>query len=350
MKRWTFSGALVLAAVGIPAPALAQSSTDGGSSTRPLLIGIAVAVVIFLFGVLLAGFGLSGGTSEIRSRLGRMARPVADRSFVSRLPFVGRFVRRAEAEATKRGVFDAINSAVERAGIPMRPGEAIAAGLAIAALLGVTVGAAVGNTLAGVAAGAFGVISLVTLTQALAARETRRFDEQLPDTLNLLGSSLRAGYSLLQAVEGVSSESAMPTAREFGRAVSDIRLGTTVSEALNGVATRMGSVDFEWVTMAIDIQTEVGGNLAEVLQTTGETIVLRNRLRRDVHAMTAEGRISAIVLGLLPFALGTFLYISNRDYLDPLFETTEGRVGLAVAAGLLLAGVSWIRSIVNVEA
>ncbi|MDH3730632.1 MAG: type II secretion system F family protein [Acidimicrobiia bacterium] len=350
MKRWTILGTVTLAAASLPTPALAQSTADSGSSTRPLLIGLAIAGVIFLLGLLLAGFGMSGGTSDVRSRLGRMARPVANKGWLAKVPFLGRFVIRAEEEARRRGVLDAVSSAVERAGIPMRSGEAIAAGLGLSALIGISVGAAAGNALGGIAAGAGGVIFVVVAIQALAARETRKFDEQLPDTLNLLGSSLRAGYSLLQAVEGVSKESAMPTSREFGRAVSDIRLGSTVSSALNGVANRMGSVDFEWVTMAIDIQTEVGGNLAEVLQTTGETIILRNRLRRDVHAMTSEGRISAIVLGILPFGLGAFLYVSNRDYLTPLFDTTEGRVGLAVAFGLLVAGIAWIRAIVNVEA
>jgi len=200
-----------------------------------------------------------------------------------------------------------------------------------------------------VAAGAAGIILTVVGIQALASRETRRFEAQMPDTLNLMGSSLRAGYSLLQAVEAVSSEAAMPTAREFGRAVSEIRLGTSVPGALHGIAKRMGSVDFEWVTMAIDIQSEVGGNLAEVLATTADTIVLRNRLRGDVRAMTAEGRISAIVLGILPFALGLFMWTTNRDYIDPLFSTTGGRIGLVIAFGLLAVGVSWIRSIVNVE-
>jgi tight adherence protein B len=335
--------------VGLFLPVLAQ--TSGGSSATPWFIAIAVGITITLLVLLVAGLGLRLGTaSDVRHRLGRMARPREDVGFLASLPFVGRVVRRAEEEARRRGVLDAINSAVERAGIPMRSGEAMAAGLIVALLLGMAAGAAAGSLLAGLAAGSAGIILIVIAIQALAARETRKFDEQLPDTLNLLGSSLRAGYSLLQAIEGVASESAMPTAREFGRAVSDIRLGTSVSGALRSVSTRMGSVDFEWATMAIEIQAEVGGNLAEVLQTTGETIVLRNRLRRDVHAMTAEGRISAIVLGVLPFGLAAFLWTTNRDYLDPLIDTTEGRVSLAVALGLLIAGIAWIRAIVNVEA
>lgn len=331
----------------LPVPA----QTLGVSTPAPWLVAGAAGLTVVMLILLLAGLGLRlNAASDVRHRLGRIARPREDVGFFGSLPLLGRLVRRAEEEARRRGVLDAINSAVERAGIPMRSGEAMAAGFIVALFTGMAVGAAAGNVLGGVAAGAGGIILIVVAIQALASRETRKFDEQLPDTLNLLGSSLRAGYSLLQAIEGVAAESAMPTAREFGRAVSDIRLGTSVSAALRSVSARMGSVDFEWATMAIEIQAEVGGNLAEVLQTTGETIVLRNRLRRDVHAMTAEGRISAIVLAILPVGLAAFLWTTNKDYLRPLIDTTEGRVALAVALGLLIAGIAWIRAIVNVEA
>ena len=349
MRRWPIAVSVGLAVATLPAPVVAQTTT-GSASRWPWVVAISVGVIIALLGLLFAGYGMSGMASDVRSRLGRMARPTEDVGFLGRIPGVRRLARRAEREASERGVLDAVNSAVERAGIPMRSGEAITAALIVSLLIGMAVGASTGLVLTGVAAGALGITATVVFIQALASRETRRFEDQLPDTLNLLGSSLRAGYSLLQAVEAVSAEAALPTSREFGRAVSEIRLGTSVPGALKGIAKRMGSVDFEWVTMAIDIQTEVGGNLAEVLQATAETIVLRNRLRRDVRAMTAEGRISAIVLGILPFALGLFLWTTNRDYIDPLFSTTTGRIGLVGAVALLGAGVAWIRSIVMVEA
>jgi tight adherence protein B len=336
-----------LAALAVPAPALAQ--TGSFSSRWPVVVSISIGVIVVLLGLLLSGFGMSGMAADVRNRLGRIARPIDDSSVFSRIPLIGGLVRRAEAEASRRGLLEAVNSAIERAGIPVRSGEAIAGALILALILGAGFGAASGSLLVGAAAAAAGIIVIVLGLQFLASRETQRFESQMPDSLNLLGSSLRAGYSLLQAVEAVANESQTPTSREFGRAVSEIRLGTPVTTALKGIAARMGSVDFEWVTMAIEIQNEVGGNLAEVLQSTADTIVLRNRLRGDVRAMTAEGRISALVLGVLPFALGLFIWTTNREYLDPLFTTTPGRVGLVVALGLLAAGVSWIRSIVNVE-
>ena len=147
--------------------------------------------------------------------------------------------------------------------------------------------------------------------QTVARRERVKFENQLPDTLNLISTSLRAGYSLLQALEAVASESPEPTGREFGRAINETRLGRSPVDSLKDIAERMQSVDFDWAVLAISIQREVGGNLAEVLQTAAETMLHRNRLRREMKALTAEGRISAIVLSALPILLFAFLYFSN---------------------------------------
>ena len=133
-----------------------------------------------------------------------------------------------------------------------------------------------------------------------ANRRRKQFEALLPDTLQLLASTLRAGYSLMQGVEAVSQEVSEPMGRELRRVVTEARLGRPLEEALDGVADRMESGDFAWAVMAIRIQREVGGNLAELLVTVAETMTERERLRRDVNALTAEGKISAIVLGLLP--------------------------------------------------
>jgi tight adherence protein B len=198
---------------------------------------------------------------------------------------------------------------------------------------------------------AFGVLLFffTFLIRYSGTRERKRFEKQLPDTLTLLSTSLRAGYSLLQAIEAVASEAPDPTAREFSRAVVEARLGRSVPDSLQGIVARTQSKDFEWATMAIEIQREVGGNLAEVLQTVADTMLARNRLKGEIKALTAEGRISAIVLGSLPFALGIFLWFSNRDYLQPLLDASMGRIAL-VAGGILMAGgIYWLRKIVDIE-
>ena len=193
------------------------------------------------------------------------------------------------------------------------------------------------------------ILLCVFLISWAGKRERRRFEKQLPDTLTLLATSLRAGYSLLQAVEAVSSEAPDPTAREFSRAVTESRLGLSVSDSLQGIVERTQSKDFEWAVMAIEIQREVGGNLAEVLQTVADTMLSRNRLKGEVKALTAEGRISAIVLGSLPFALALFLWFSNRDYLQVLIDEPTGRVAIVVGILLMGAGIFWMKKIVDIE-
>jgi tight adherence protein B len=268
--------------------------------------------------------------------------------FLQRIPILNRFSQAAEEEVRKRGLLSGVNAALEQANIPMTPGEAILAMLGLAAVGGVFM-AIFNSALTGLIT--FGVLLLlfIFLVNWAGNRERKRFEKQLPDTLTLLSTSLRAGYSLLQAIEAVAQEAPDPTAREFSRAVVESRLGRSVPDALEGIVHRTQSKDFEWATMAIEIQREVGGNLAEVLQTVADTMLARNRLKGEIKALTAEGRISAIVLGSLPFALGIFLWFNNRSYLQPLLDETMGRV--AIVAGLVLmgGGILWLRKIVNIE-
>jgi tight adherence protein B len=112
----------------------------------------------------------------------------------------------------------------------------------------------------------------------------------------------------------------------------------------------MDSTDFDWTVLAIEIQREVGGNLAEVLQTTAETMVQRNRLRREMKALTAEGRISAIVLSLLPVGLFLFIFITNPDYMEPLLTSTIGVAVLLGGVVFIGIGIFWMQKIVKVDA
>src|SRR5690606_39349667 len=128
----------------------------------------------------------------------------------------------------------------------------------------------------------------------------------------------------------VASEAPNPTAREFGRAIAEARLGRSVPEALQGITERTQSKDFEWAVMAIEIQREVGGNLAEVLQTVADTMLARNRLRGEIRALTADGRISAFVLGALPCAMAGFLWVGHREGLTPLLQEQFGGLGSGV--------------------
>jgi tight adherence protein B len=137
--------------------------------------------------------------------------------------------------------------------------------------------------------------------------------------------------------------------RELRRVVTEARLGRPLEESLDGVALRMESGDFAWAVMAIRIQREVGGNLAELLVTVAETMTERERLRRDVNALTAEGKISAIVLGLLPIGLGLFIYTANPGYMDPLFDETIGRIMLFGSILLAFVGFYWMKKTIEID-
>ncbi len=153
----------------------------------------------------------------------------------------------------------------------------------------------------------------------------------------------------MQGVEAISQEVDEPMGLELRRVVTEARLGRPLEEALEGVAERMDSPDFAWTVMAIRIQREVGGNLSELLMTVADTMTQRERLRRDVAALTAEGRISAMVLAFLPFGLGILMYVINPDYMSKLFDDTLGNIMLGAAIVGMAVGFLWMRSIINIE-
>jgi tight adherence protein B len=334
-----------------PQPIRSRLPLPAGSLLLIATVAAGVTVALFLF--ILFGNKPADDPNSFGNRLQAYGRKVASeegrRGLLARIPLLRRFTERAEEEVRKRGMFNAVNSALEQANIPLAPGEAIAASLGLAAVIGALFGLFNGSVIAGVLVFAVMVLLLVAGVNFIGGREKHRFEDQLPDTLTLLSTSLRAGYSLLQAVEAVAAEAPQPTSREFGRSIAESRLGRPVVAALQGITDRMQSEDFAWAVMAIEIQREVGGNLAEVLQTVADTMLQRNRLRREIKALTAEGRISAVVLGLLPFAMALFLVVSNPDYLEPLITTTGGIIAIVVGGLLMIAGGLWLRKIVNIE-
>jgi tight adherence protein B len=183
----------------------------------------------------------------------------------------------------------------------------------------------------------------------LASRRGKKFDAQLPDVLTLVASSLRTGFSLPQALDAVAKDSPEPSAKEFSRALAETRIGADVAESLERMAARMGSDNMQWTAMAIRIQREVGGNLAETLKTTAKTLREREELRRHVKALSAEGKLSAYILIALP--IGIFLYTmkTNRAYVELLWTRTMGLAMLAAGLVFMGIGIFWMRKVVDVE-
>jgi tight adherence protein B len=250
--------------------------------------------------------------------------------------------------AERRGVLVWVEQELERADLPLRPAEAIffyVAAVLLGAIIGVAAGRAIGFVFAVVLVGLIPVAAL----RFFSGNRRRKFTSLLPDTLQLLSGSLRAGYSLLQGVEAVSQEVENPMGAELRRVLAEARLGRPLEEALDDCAQRMGSPDFSWAVMAIRIQREVGGNLAELLQTVGETMVARERLRREIRTLTAEGRMSAIIVGILPVGLGIMLYVLNPTYMSVLFHDTMGQVFIIGAVVAAIIGFAWMSKIIKIE-
>ncbi|MFO7292080.1 MAG: type II secretion system F family protein [Acidimicrobiia bacterium] len=329
-----------------------ESQLPVSPGTLMLIAALATGAALALFVWILFGRQEEEGGGAFAKRLAAYGRrgPQQEekKTLLDRLPLLRKFSQRAEEEVKRRGLLSGVNSALEQANIPLSPGEAILAAVGVAFLLGVF-GWLFSGPVGGLVVFVLVILLVFGFINWAGSREKRKFEQQLPDTLVLLATSLRAGYSLLQAVEAVASEAPNPTAREFGRAIAEARLGRSVPEALQGITERTQSKDFEWAVMAIEIQREVGGNLAEVLQTVADTMLARNRLRGEIKALTAEGRISAFVLGALPFAMALFLYTSNRDYLMPLFQNTFGLIAIGVGIVLMIGGIIWLRKIIDID-
>jgi tight adherence protein B len=180
-------------------------------------------------------------------------------------------------------------------------------------------------------------------------RRTRAFNNQLGDTITLLSNALKAGYSFAQALASVSRNASPPISEEFGRAVREIALGIPVDDALNHMVQRNKSEDFDLLVTAVQIQRVVGGNLAEILDTIAFTIRERVRIQGEIRTLTAQARISGIIITLLPFGLAGVLELISPSYFGPMLTETLGHVFLGIGIFSIAIGAAAIQKIVKIE-
>lgn len=224
---------------------------------------------------------------------------------------------------------------------------------AITTAIGAIFAAAVGFFLAGPALALILAIVAAIAPYALVVRSVdkrkRAFEEQFPGVLDLIAASLESGASVMRALELVVDEADEPTSSEFGRVLTATRMGTELSEALATMSERLGSRDVDWTVQAITVQQRTGGRLADILRIVARTMRGRGEVLREVDALTVEGRLSAIILGALPFLIALVMLVVNPSYLKPLFHQTIGLVMVGAAGALMLVGFVWMRRIVRVE-
>jgi tight adherence protein B len=323
-----------------------------GSNVALLATLGACFVAVFLVSTFLIGTrARTKRDQKLAERLGRRGKRKDEGEAT---PSTTQFVPEAFAQAGRRfavatGFSARLDAMLERAGMPMAAGEFVALTV-VAALVG------------GIVAAVFLLnVIFVLLIAGLAClipyfwvmrSQKKRLNQivfQLADTMSILASSLRAGYSFLQALDTVSKEIGEPSAGEFQRVVAEIRLGRPVEDALTAMAERLDSDDLKWAVIAINVQRQVGGNLAEVLDTVATTVRERAYIRRQVQVLSAEGRMSVGILSAIPFALFAYISIVNAEYISPLFTTVPGLI-LLIGGGIFMGiGIFIMTRIIKID-
>jgi tight adherence protein B len=238
---------------------------------------------------------------------------------------------------------------VERASLGRHPLQILLAGMAIGTAATAVAGLSAGQPLAIAAGPALGGIGAWAFVTRRASAWYRHFDSTLPDALTVLASSLRAGHSLLQAVDHVAAEADEQTAPEWAEVVRQTRLGVPVEDAIDEMTHRVGLRDLQWISLVARVQHQVGGNMAEMFDIVAETVRQRYRLRAQVHTLTAQGRMTRWILTLAPFALGAILTLVSPLYISAFLESTVGRLMILGACCMIAVGSLWLKKLVEIE-
>lgn len=314
-------------------------------------IVIALAVIIFFWGVASV---MGTGDKAVEKRLEQVTSGVVEPLAVEREGRREKRPSRLAAGVDKaiagRGFADKIATQLARADLKLTPGEYII--LNLTSILGFFL---IGYLLfhksvfMGIAAGVAGFYAPGIYVKIQQRRRLNAFNNQLGDTINLLANSLRSGYSLLQSMETVAKELPPPISIEFARVVREVGLGLSNEQAMNNMLRRIQSDDLDLMITAINVQHEVGGNLAEILEVIGHTIRERVRIKGEIRVLTAQGMISGYVISFLPIGLGLLLYLMNPNYMGAMFQEVCGWIMVGVALAGIATGFIAIQKIVRIE-
>lgn len=244
---------------------------------------------------------------------------------------------------------DSLERIVQQAQVPITVAQLFGYSLVLAFLVGI-VGWVLGGALAGLSLGVMAFATPTLFILGKRAQRSRKLSEQLPDALDMMARSLRAGHALPSTFQLVAHEMPEPISDEFGLAFEEQNLGASFDHAVMQMALRApNNGDLKIFAVSVIIQKETGGNLVEVLEKISETIRARYRFYGKLRALTAEGKLSGLVLGILPIATGLLVSMLNPDYMRPLFTTTIGQSFLAFALVMWLGGGLWLRHMAKVD-
>jgi tight adherence protein B len=318
-----------------------------------VVIGLAMLAFVAVMGIFFVIARVVGGPdSAIEDRLDQFVsreidkKPQAEKG--ERTPSA--FTKGIDEAVSGRGFARNISTELARANLKITVGEYIV--LVITSILGTGLIAYVVMhrnpilSLGGLVLGFFLPRFYVKYRQS---KRLKDFNSQLGDAINLLANGLRSGYSLLQAMDAVGHEMPPPMSEEFQRVVREIGLGLSNERAMNNMLRRIPSDDLDLMITAINVQHEVGGNLAEILETISHTIRERIRIKGEIRVLTAQGMISGYVISFLPVGLGLILFAMNPDYMGAMFQEPCGWAMIATGTITTTIGYIAIRKIVNIE-
>ena len=264
-------------------------------------------------------------------------------------PQVDRLYGATERALDRTSAWGSLERLIERAHLQVRPVQLVfwsaAAGVALA------VGAGLVSSSALLAVGAFvtGLVAPCAWVAGRARRRLRAFEDQLADVLMTMAGSLKVGQSFDHSMRAIVDEGQAPASEEFGRVLTETRLGRPVDDALGDMADRIDSDDLRFVLMSVTVQREIGGSLADLFQTVSDTVRQRQQFRRRVHALTAMGRASAIVLIALPFGTAALIGAVSPGYLGPLVNESAGRLMVLAALVMMACGSFVLKKIVSIK-
>jgi Flp pilus assembly protein TadB len=325
----------------------------GWLGSLPVALG---AIFAALFIGVLSAFGVLSRSDRRRELADRIERygPQHGGGVVRSQPAGKRDLNRRALDVTDRVMRPQtqrrLAEQLDLAAVARSPAEWTLLGVGLGIVIAAVLSLVTGNVLIGVLVGALlGWLVMRTWLSFMIERRRAAFREQLPDLLQLMAGAMQSGFSLLQALDAVVREGAQPAAGEFARALAEARLGGEVEGCLDAVVRRMESADLRWTVRAIRIQRTVGGDLAEILTTVAGTMRERGFLRRQVRALSAEGRLSAGILVALPVLLGGWMFIMAPKYMHPMYTTPLGIIVLIGACFLIVAGALFMRAAIRLE-
>lgn len=322
-------------------------STLGDPIVLGLLLGTVGGLAVVVFSLLRFRPSRSDRAPVVQTRPDRRAQRLDEA--VAGSPMLRRAVEATTNLASRGGFLGRAERSLRAADVPARPAEMILAHLSLTIVVPIATFAMTRSAFLTALGLLFAAAGPVLALRFISTRRRKRFALQLPDALTALAGSLRAGRSIGQAMETLSREFADPIGRELRKVVAETRLGRPQRDALADAAERADSADFKWAVLAMQIQAEIGGNLAELLDQVASTMRERSRMRGEVKALTAEGRASALMLVILVPGLGLFMTAVNRQYMEPLFSTSIGQILVGVSVLMITGGYLWMNKMVKID-